>query len=132
MLKENAFIITNFHHFMGIFSLKNSAACDFLLESDGNWYSSKQAPSTFDDAVATCTSMSYSRVMAVKTSATQEVLEAICDDEEIWLGATDEWVEGSFQWIDFSGAPNENVHFSKWDVDEPNNNEGREDCVIGR
>ena len=130
MLKGNAFIITNFHHFMGILSLKNSAACDFHLASDGNWYSSKQAPSTFDKAVDTCKSMSYSRVMAVKTSATQEVLEAICDDEGFWLGATDEWAEGRFEWLDPIKGP-EVVRFSKWDVDQPNNNEGR-DCVIGR
>ena len=70
--------------------------------------------------------------MAVKTSATQEVLEAIYSKSEskfLWLGATDQEDEGNFQWIDSTGRPEEPVKSLKWYSGQPNNFDENEHCV---
>ena len=69
--------------------------------------------------------------MAVKTSATQQVLEAIHDEKGFWLGASDREDEGNFQWINSTGGPEEPVRFSKWSARQPDNSKGKEHCVTG-
>ena len=69
--------------------------------------------------------------MAVKTSATQEVLEAILDEKAFWLGASDREDEGNFKWIDSTKRPKEPVEFSKWEDGQPNNVKGIQHCMAG-
>jgi hypothetical protein len=42
----------------------------------------------------------------------------------LWIGLTDQAVEGEFRWVD--GTP---LSFERWAPSEPNNNEGDEDWV---
>jgi len=50
------------------------------------------------------------------------------DDTNYWIGLTDERREGEFVWQ----SDNEEVKFSNWNKNEPNNLKDQEDCVVLR
>ncbi len=61
------------------------------------------------------------RLAMIKDQATQDFIAQMANGVELWLGATDEKVEGLWVWLDGS-----RVEFKNWDEWQPDNHSRRE------
>ncbi len=82
---------------------------------------------SWDAASARCQELGASTHLAsVTTIGEANLIVAILENQEVWIGGTDAAVEGSFEWT--SGEPFE---YSRWRIGEPNNGPGGapEHCI---
>lgn len=99
---------------------------------DQTCYMLFDALQTWQAAQAAC--LGVGATLAVVDSDAEQLIVAglsanfPVDEPDIWLGATDELVEGSFVWVD-----GQSVEFQKWRLGEPNNNgpgDDPENCLV--
>jgi hypothetical protein len=83
-------------------------------------------PHTFDEATAACAAVS-AHLAVLTTQAANDAAFALAGNTDIYIGLTDQAVEGTFVWVD--GTP---LAFANWAPMEPNNGSGayQEDCAI--
>ena len=110
--------------------------CDYWQGPDGNWYRHVAQKATFDKAREICfKDTPGAQLMAIKSQETADFLEKFIKAQGLegqegryWLGATDEVREGNFTWIDGYGNY-ENLTFTSWADNEPNDHGMGEDCA---
>lgn len=82
-------------------------------------------PATWDQAKAGCTAMAAQ--LAILDTAEKDAFAEALVTTDVFIGATDAAVEGTFVWVD-----NTPVVYTNWHTGEPNNGNGayQEDCVV--
>ena len=81
-----------------------------------------------NDARTTCSGLGGGAMLAsVQSNAESQLLIALIGQSSVFLGGSDELVEGSFKWEDGSA-----VVLTNWNTGEPNNGTGllEEDCIV--
>jgi Lectin C-type domain len=86
----------------------------------GKWYRIYLEKNDWKSAKAKCQRPGGSLVV-VHDAATQEFIRNLADGLDLWLGATDEAIEGRWMWVDGT-----QMTFKAWDRHEPNNGSGVE------
>lgn len=84
------------------------------------WYKVYLEKTSWPDARQKCLSRG-GRLAIVNDSPTWDFLRPIAEGLSLWLGATDEKIEGKWEWID--GTP---FVYHAWFSGEPNNGHSRE------
>ncbi|XP_077991018.1 perlucin-like [Glandiceps talaboti] len=96
----------------GWYYFKNK--CYFIKESE--FY-------TYDEAETLCQGMD-SQLVTIKDADLDLFLREFGNRTSLWTGLTDRDVEGAFRWADDSV-----ITYSNWNVHQPDNGAGIEDCV---
>jgi lectin-like protein len=81
---------------------------------------------TFDEATAACAGLS-SHLALITSKPLNDAAFALVGNTDVYIGLTDQAVEGTFVWVD--GSP---LVFANWQPNEPSNGGGsyQEDCAI--
>lgn len=102
-----------------------------LLDCPEGWYTFEEhcyyfstVMKSFDDANSFCISM-HSRMVQTETYDEIRFVADTCSAHRMWVGASDRVTEGTFIWIS-SLQP---IIANHWNKGEPNNNNGKEDCL---
>jgi hypothetical protein len=85
------------------------------IQFKGKWYRVYVERGGWKRAKQRCTVVG-GRLAIVPDAATHAFIKEIAAELPLWLGATDEKVDGAWQWID--GTP---MRFSAWDEGQPQN-----------
>uniref|UniRef100_A0A8D0KKJ2 C-type lectin domain-containing protein n=1 Tax=Salvator merianae TaxID=96440 RepID=A0A8D0KKJ2_SALMN len=89
--------------------------CYFFSIQRTNWLKAK----------AKCQSWN-SQLVVIQDAAKQNFIQSRTRNEHYWIGLTDMDNEGEWRWIDGTNYLN---GFTNWHKGEPNDSEGKEDCV---
>ena len=101
---------------------------DFVGDMDGHWYFVSQEPMSWHDGLNFTDTVDVGMDMIhLATITSQEENDFVKDALDqgdvpsVWLGLTDEYEEGAWQWV--TGEP---VDYTNWVDGEPNNSGGTE------
>jgi hypothetical protein len=98
----------------GEFSDPASSSCYLLSESAGSWRDGRDLCQIWGGDLAQL------------VSREETALASEHCDEDVWIGARDFEEEGNFRWLDGDELDPEDA---SWGAGQPDNYEGREDCV---
>jgi len=95
----------------------------YMGKLNGKRYFCSLGPANWTAARIRCEQLG-GNLAVVETAEENRFLSTLLNGQTAWIGATDEKIEGHFEWID--GQP---VIFSNWLPGQPNNSGGDEDHV---
>jgi hypothetical protein len=93
-------------------------------EGDFGCYVEVVTPRAWSDAQARCMDLGGYLTEIDSAEENQWLRDNLQAPFELWIGLSDRAVEGDFRWIDGSA-----LDFTDWDLFEPNDANGSEDCV---
>ncbi|MCW1916235.1 lectin-like protein [Luteolibacter sp. GHJ8] len=92
--------------------------------NQGSWFAVIEDPCTWQQAKERC-ELAGGQLAVAADAKTWEVVSKVVPRFEVWLGATDEAVEGKWVWVD--GTP---MTWNTWRRNEPDNRGGNEDALV--
>ena len=89
------------------------------------YFVSDKKPGRFDDAVKVCSTVGGVPALPKSQEENQALVGLLADKEHAWLSANDRITEGRF--VDLQGNA---LGFTNWAKDQPNDQNGEQDCAI--